>query len=287
MIDIKDVDADGRADVVVATDEQIVWFANRTSGIEAAQQIVALDTTSWIRPLTETVVVYNAQTQQVEHRLTALADSSGWAAISPDGSRLAVAADGNCLRVWELPSERFLGTLTQAGVEIGDLTYSPDGSQLLVARGDELHVFAADDGRLLHILDDHENTINRVIFSGDGQLAATMSDDMSVRVWSLADWQPIHTLVGHKSQPSDGSFSLDGRRLATGARDGTIRVWDIVTGQQLLTFREVGRINGDANIFTIQDMAFCDERTLIAAIRMKKPSGIHLAQWRAKGRDED
>jgi WD40 repeat protein len=114
-------------------------------------------------------------------------------AFSPNGRLLA--AGGDVVRIWELPTGNLIHTLrgaTKFGGVGGctDLAFSPDGRQLLVAvHGFHLSLRVYDTGDFTEIEDalaGHDGHIDRLAISRDGQWVATAGIDQHVHVW---DWK--------------------------------------------------------------------------------------------------
>jgi WD40 repeat protein len=281
VLDVADVDSDGKPDILAATLEKIVWYRNRGGArFEAAQLIDSLDAATWLRPLSKTIAVVNASDQRIEHRLAGLTDVAVQPAVSPDGSHLAVGDAHSTIRIWELPSERLIRTLATGGPQFMDLIYSPDGQYLLAAVGDVLWILNAGDYRLLHKLQDHDSTLRRITVSADSQQIASVSDDMSVRLWSLPDGRHERALLGHKAYPTAVAYSPDGRCLATGDGAGRVHIWDLVAGQELLVLHEAEVMNPPFTT-TVFDLCFRDARTLLAILR-DDGGNCWLAEWRTE-----
>ncbi len=77
----------------------------------------------------------------------------------------------------------------------------------------------------------HDGEVNDVMFSPDGRLLATASNDGTARVWEVGSGQE-HTRVTHDDRVREVTFSPDGRLLATASNDGTARVWEVGSGQE-------------------------------------------------------
>ncbi len=97
----------------------------------------------------------------------------------------------------------------------------------------------------------HPGMVYNVAFSPDGRFLATVSDDLTARIWDVASGLELRVLRGHWSTVSSVTFSPDGRYLATGSYDGTSRIWDIVTGRQLLVLVEEWAPAPDAAVMTV------------------------------------
>lgn len=87
----------------------------------------------------------------------------------------------------------------------------------------------------------HNNSINAISVSPNGQILATASDDGSIKLWDLitavnTDTLPlVRTLNEHSNAVLSVEFGPDGRTLASGSWDNTIMIWDVQTGELLNT----------------------------------------------------
>jgi WD40 repeat protein len=66
-----------------------------------------------------------------------------------------------------------------------------------------------------------------VIFSRDGEMLISGSDDDTIILWKVETGEQIYTLEGHDSWVLSVALSPDGKILASGSRDGTIFLWDM------------------------------------------------------------
>ncbi|NEO80763.1 hypothetical protein [Moorena sp. SIO4G3] len=76
-------------------------------------------------------------------------------------------------------------------------------------------------------LEGHDNTVNTVSFSPDGELIATASSDKTVKIWSK-EGKELYTLAGkdgHQDEIRSVTFSPDGKLIATASKDKTVKVW--------------------------------------------------------------
>jgi WD40 repeat protein/archaellum biogenesis ATPase FlaH len=80
------------------------------------------------------------------------------------------------------------------------------------------------DGTFIKNLQGHEDIVNSVSLSQDGQMIASGSQDKTVRLWSR-EGQPLNTLKGHQARVNSVSFSPDGQILASASTDKTVKFW--------------------------------------------------------------
>jgi WD40 repeat protein len=73
----------------------------------------------------------------------------------------------------------------------------------------------------------HRDSVKSVTISPDGSLAATGSDDKTVRLWYTTGRKRIKALIGHEKPVNAVAFSPSGAFLASGADDKTIRLWHV------------------------------------------------------------
>ena len=63
------------------------------------------------------------------------------------------------------------------------------------------------------------------MFSPDGKLVVTASDDGTARLWEAASGRSLHTLKGHTDYVNGAVFCPDGKLVVTASIDGTARLW--------------------------------------------------------------
>ncbi len=72
----------------------------------------------------------------------------------------------------------------------------------------------------------HTGPVNSLAFALDGQMLATASDDLSVKVRDLTDRSLLANLEGHGGRITAVAFAPDGKSLASADVDGTLILWD-------------------------------------------------------------
>jgi WD40 repeat protein len=169
-------------------------------------------------------------------------------AFSPDGKQLAAGGQGRNVFVWDVASGKEVRKLpVYQGPHA--VAFSPDGKMLAAGAGTTVHIWQADDGKLLHKLRQHRSRVSSVAFSPDSKQLASGALDHQVRLWDVGTGKLLHQM-GHPgpkvaadywgyhygdyqySGPAV-AFAPDGKVLASGAGDQIIRLWDTATGKEL------------------------------------------------------
>lgn len=143
-------------------------------------------------------------------------------AFSPDGSLLA-AASGSVVRIFDVASasER----LTLQGT--APIAFNRDGTRLLYAANNVVRVYDLEQQSEIGALNGHSDRINDLIFSRDGSLIVTASQDMTLRYWSAADLEQIGFSRSRRNPILSLAISPNGALIASGTRRGIIRLLNL------------------------------------------------------------
>ncbi len=82
------------------------------------------------------------------------------------------------------------------------------------------------------VLGPQEDLVSRAEFSPDGQVVATVAEQV-IHLWEVGGQRRTLALRGHTKAVTDIAWSPDGRFLVTVSRDGTGRLWDRATGAEV------------------------------------------------------
>ncbi|MEB3312148.1 MAG: AAA-like domain-containing protein, partial [Snowella sp.] len=84
-------------------------------------------------------------------------------------------------------------------------------------------------------LSGHKEGVTGVVFSPNGQLIATVSNDETLKLWTNQG-QFLRQFSGHQGSIYSVSFSPNSQLIATASKDETVKLWN-VQGQLLKTFK--------------------------------------------------
>ncbi len=176
--------------------------------------------------------------QPPSFKLTGHAGAIWRVAWSPDGARVASAADDGTARIWEVAPDRHSGrtiaTLTGHTRGVTGIAWSPAGTQVATGSLDgTVRVWDSATGTAIATLE-HGREVYSVAWSPDGRWLAAAGRG-SVSIWDAATDAPREaaSLTDGGIWISRLAWSPDGRRLAAAADGGASYVWAATTWRQL------------------------------------------------------
>lgn len=156
-------------------------------------------------------------------------------AVAPDGRRLATAAPGNRVHLWDVAS----GTTPVRTLESTDATcsvaFSPDGDFLLTAdihgeirrwdlTGHRSRRMRSQESSTL--LTRNPTSVTALAIAPCGTWCAGGDTDGLVRLWNLPDGRSRAVLTGHTDAVNGVVIAPDGSWLTTTGLDGVARLWE-------------------------------------------------------------
>ncbi|HEU5378317.1 MAG TPA: helix-turn-helix domain-containing protein [Ktedonobacteraceae bacterium] len=152
-------------------------------------------------------------------------------AFSSDGKLLASSSDDQTISFWDTETGNLIKVLHPQGNRIWSLAFFP-GNTILVSANESAH---EDDllcywdihlGQCIRKIRSYCSLLKDVVFSPDGKLVVSGSEENELRVWDVASGRNLKTLQAHTNRVRSVAFSADGRMVASGSEDETIRIWD-------------------------------------------------------------
>jgi serine/threonine protein kinase/Tol biopolymer transport system component len=147
--------------------------------------------------------------------------------LSPDGTLLAVGADGsaNQAQIWRTDdSNSPLATLTGHTDNVTMVAWSPDGKTLATSSSDRTVRLWTAAGQPIRTLSGHTDIVQNIAWAPDGQSLVSASWDKTLRIWR-PDGTLLKTLTGHTDQVFGVAWSPDGKLIASASRDKSIKLW--------------------------------------------------------------
>ncbi|MGH2641468.1 MAG: hypothetical protein ACRDGO_07195, partial [Actinomycetota bacterium] len=220
-----------------------------------------------------TVRVAEAATGRVVRTLDRLDTFAFDTALSPDGSRLAVAsADVDSVPVFDVRTGDLLLELPRHLHSVNSVSWSPDGRWIATGAGDSsVRVWDAATGTLEERLVGHAGVVSTVDWSPDSQRIVSGGSDGTARVWALevhptrgtveVEGRQVHLLAAQQTQSGMfAAFSPDGQGVITGdVGIATVKIWDL-------------SVAGDAEVFNAEtdylapvDVAYLPDGRIVAS----------------------
>lgn len=130
-------------------------------------------------------------------------------------------------------------TLETQTSEFMQMKYSPDGSRLatLSPREDYAELWDTTKGGLIAQLVGHDDDVEDMAFSSNGELIATASRDTTARVWRSEDAVPLLELRGHKGSVDAIALLSEDATIVTASDNGWVKYWDMGTGELMDSFK--------------------------------------------------
>ncbi len=155
-------------------------------------------------------------------------------AFSHDG-KYVVACSQAGLHVYDFPTLNLQRMIEVKARNIHDLAFSPDGNRLAVGGGNPategiVEIFSWPEGKSLHVLREHRDSVTSVAWRDTSSLASA-SLDRRIILWDLQTGVPIQQLEGHSRGVSSLCFLNDKETLVSTGVDQNVRVWSLASGE--------------------------------------------------------
>jgi WD40 repeat protein len=202
-----------------------------------------------------------------------------WAVgFSPDGS-LALTADSNNLRFWDLASLKPIRILKGYSSSVLSVSLSADDHYLTIGSGlSSAQLWDTRIGQQIQRYVSEKGSVDYAAVSPDGSFLFTHGFDNPGRVWNAATGEGLRNISGHLKQTEAGALSPDGRYILTGGFDNPARLWDPLTGD------EIRRLSGYPG--SVQYVAFSPDSRFALTLSYDKNPWRWACLWEVASGNE-
>ena len=149
-------------------------------------------------------------------------------ARTPDGQRLATAAEDRVVRIWDAATGEVIGRQEHAATVFG-LRFAPDGQHLATAGADDtVGVTRTATGERVITCEGHDAWVTSVDWSPDGGRLASGSNDATARIWDAGSGAELE-----RRDLADKVLAVawhpSATWLAVGLDDGAVSLFDVRT----------------------------------------------------------
>ena len=159
------------------------------------------------------------------------------AALSRDGTRLAINQTVTQIEIRDLPTGDLISTLETGLGASWILEFSEDNRFLLTTGSSAAAVIELETGRRVFYWNPGDEWINSAAFSSIADRVVLVTgeaddpDSRKLQLWSLSDGLEVATYTSDTAAPSVTDFAPRGDEFLTSMLDGSILFWDPETGE--------------------------------------------------------
>lgn len=150
----------------------------------------------------------------------------------PDGKQLASASADKFLKLWEVPSGKFIKAFEGHTNAVLDVGWRADGKLLVSAGADQvLKTWDVDSGEQVRTIGGHGRQITRLAMLTARPEVVTSCGDAWVRLWNVDAGSHLRNFGGAPDYIHVVVASGDGTVVAAGGQDGVVRIYNGGNGQ--------------------------------------------------------
>lgn len=168
------------------------------------------------------------------------------AALSPDGSRLAVVR-GRSIEIMAIekgrPLAKPLATIKNLPGKVAAVHFTRDGTKLVMAAGivglrGVAEIRDVATGKVVQEFGGHHDLLYDAALSPDEKTLATAGYDRSIKLWNVADGSLERSIDVHNGAVFDLAWHPSGKLFASASADETIKLWRASDGVRLDTLSQ-------------------------------------------------
>jgi WD40 repeat protein len=150
-------------------------------------------------------------------------------AVTPDGKHAVSASFDRTLKHWDLENGEIIQSQPFSIHWTTVVNVTPDGRYALSTPHEldgQVQIHALNHEERPRQFKIHDRFVNAVVGLAGG-MAASVSDDGTLKIWSIKRGKVQRTLKGQPRGENALAITPDGQRAITTAWDGTLTVWDL------------------------------------------------------------
>ncbi|CAE6510279.1 unnamed protein product [Rhizoctonia solani] len=151
---------------------------------------------------------------------------------APRMTGISQIIQGSAIAQFELPhlASWYIGDSIQT------VCYSPDGTHIIAAVGNKIHIVDGRKGQaVLRPLEGHTDLVIALAVSPNGSYIASGSYDATIRIWDANNGKLVSTPIkAHSQRVTSVAFSPDSARIVSTGAFNPLRVWSVQNGEQII-----------------------------------------------------
>lgn len=152
--------------------------------------------------------------------------------FSPDGKLLATGAADKFVKVFEVPSGKFVKSFEGHTHHVLDVGWTSDGKKIVSAGADNfVKVWDYEKGEKSRDIQGHQKQVTRLAFIPKTQTFLTASGDATVRLYNADNGGQNRAFGDHKDFVYAVACNIDGAVVAAGGEEGIVRLYNGTNGQ--------------------------------------------------------
>ena len=174
------------------------------------------------------VRLWDVDTGALRTTLQNAGGSTTHAALSPDGSMLAVTSTEGRVTLWDLDKAIRIREIAAAVDVVWSVAFSPDGRELATASSDEVvALWDVATGEQRGTLTGHSGGATDLAFLADGVTLVVVDRSGKLHLWDARTGRRLaEAWQGHSGPSWRIAVHPDGERFATTGDDGSVIVWE-------------------------------------------------------------
>ncbi|MCC6419792.1 MAG: NB-ARC domain protein [Gemmataceae bacterium] len=152
--------------------------------------------------------------------------------FSPRGDKIASCGADKFIKVFEVPSGKFLKSFEGHTHQVLDVGWFSGGNLLASAGADNtVKVWDYEKGEQVRTINAHTKQVTRLLFVGKSTNFVTCSGDQTVKFWNVQNGGNVRNFGGNKDFIYAIGVTPDGAIVAAGGEEGVVRIYNGTNGQ--------------------------------------------------------